>query len=175
MKTISVFALALAFSSSAVACGGASSSSRWDPQAASSLRAEPEAVLHDIDSGNVADILGRMDDDSVVLDIDENNHPVRVEGRAKVTEYFGGLEKAMKTDGVRFSSKLAKNDCMASATFGYCVVEFDQTVTAGGQTMGPMKFRGTLVARRVGDAWKWTHWHGSFREVPPAPPAPPTK
>ena len=48
--------------------------------------------------------------------------------------------------------------------------------------MGPMKFRGTTVARKVDDAWKWEHWHGSFRELPmpmsttttttPAAPAP---
>jgi hypothetical protein len=44
-------------------------------------------------------------------------------------------------------------------------------MTAGGQTMGPFKFRGTFVARRVADEWRWTHWHGSFRDMP-APQAP---
>lgn len=162
MKSISLFALIL--SSAAVACGGTSSA--WDARAASSLRAEPEAVLHDIDTANVGDILARMDDESVVFDLDENNHPVRLQGRAKVTEYFGGLEKAVKSGNVRFDSKIERNDCVANAAFGYCVVEFDQTVTAGGQTMGPFKFRGTFVARRIGDAWRWTHWHGSLREAP---------
>jgi hypothetical protein len=167
MKTISTFAFALA--SSVLACGGASS--QWDARAASSLHAEPEAVLHDMDSGNISDILARMDEDSVVFDTDENNQPVRMQGRAKVTEYFSGLEKAIKSDGVKFESKIARNDCVANEAFGFCVVEFDQTITAGGKKAGPFKYRGTFVARRVGDAWRWTHWHGSFREMP-APPSP---
>lgn len=168
MKMIHLLAISL--SSTTFACGGAAST-QWDPQAATSLHAEPEALLRDLDSGNVADMLARMDDASVVLDVDENNRPVRFEGRAQVNEYFGGLEKAMK-DGLRFRTTIAKNDCTASATFGYCVVEFDQVVSAGGQTMSPAKLRATLVARKVGDAWRWTHWHGSFREMPPPPSSP---
>jgi hypothetical protein len=160
-----IHVLAFALATSALACGGGASS-RWDARAASSLRAEPEALLRDIDAGNAADMLARMDEDSVVLDFDENNHPVRYEGRAKVAEYFGGLEKAVKSGSVHFKSKIARSDCMATAAVGYCVVEFDQMVTAGEQTTGPFKFRGTLVARRVGEDWKWTHWHGSFRELP---------
>ena len=162
----------LAFTSFLAACGGAASSA-WDPQAASALRNESEALLHDLDAGNVADMLARMDEASVVLDLDENNHPVRVDGRAKVTAYLGGLGEAMKKEGLRFHSTIARNDCSAISDFGYCVLEFDQTVTAGGQTMPPSKFRATVVARRTGEGWRWTHWHGSFRETPPAPaPAP---
>ena len=172
MKTIHV--LTFGFMATVFACGGAASS-QWEPRAASSLQAEPEALLRDLDAGNIADMLARMDDASVVLDLDENNHPIRVEGRAKVTEYFDGLGKMMKTQGLQFRSKLAKNDCTASSSFGYCVVEFDQTVTAGGQTMPPSKFRATLVARKVGDAWRWTHWHGSFREMPPQPASSPAQ
>jgi SnoaL-like domain len=171
MEMKSMHLVALGFALSAVACGGAAST-QWDPQSAAALHAEPEALLRDLDAGNVSDMLARMDDQSVVLDLDENNHPVRVEGRAKVTEYLGGLEKAMKKDGVHFRSKIAKNDCTASASFGYCIVEFDQTISAGGQTMGPFKLQATLVARKVGDTWRWSHWHGSFREMPaPAPAA----
>jgi hypothetical protein len=52
---------------------------------------------------------------------------------------------------------------------GYCAVEFDQMFTMGGQTMGPMKFRGTAVSRKVDNVWKLEHWHGSFRELPVMP------
>lgn len=152
----------------AIGCGGASS--QWDAQASTALRGMPEGILHDLDSGNVADIVSKMDDDAIVLDLDENNKPVRFQGREKVKEYFGGLEQGMKAQGLKFKSTLARNDCTATAQIGYCVVEFDQTISAGGQTMGPFKFRSTLVARKVGEDWRWTHWHGSFREQP-APPS----
>src|SRR5262249_18788033 len=117
--------------------------------------------------------LSRMDDESVILDLDENNHPVRVQGREQITQYFGGLEKAIKTQGVRFDSKMSRNDCVASPTFGYCVIEFDQTMSVGGQTTPPAKFRATIVSRKVGDGWRWTHYHGSFREIPAPPPSNP--
>src|SRR6185369_696725 len=104
--------------------------------------------------------------------LDENNHPVRYQGREKVTQYFHNLEQGAKAQGLKFKSTITKNDCSATTNVGYCVVEFDQTISAGGQTMGPFKFRATVVARKVGDEWRWTHWHGSFREMPaPAPAA----
>jgi hypothetical protein len=47
-----------------------------------------------------------------------------------------------------------------------CTAEFDQSMTANGQTMGPFKMRATLVAERHNDHWIWVHWHGSMRENP---------
>jgi ketosteroid isomerase-like protein len=110
-----------------------------------------------------------LDDESIVLDLDENNHPVRYQGRDKVIQYFRSLEQGAKAQGLKFKTTIAKNDCSATATMGYCVVEFDQTITAGGQSMGPFKLRATLISRKVGDDWRWTHWHGSFREIPGPP------
>ena len=76
------------------------------------------------------------------------------------------IASEMKAAGGTVKTTVVRNDCYAVAVMGYCAVEFDQTFTSGGQTMGPMKFRGTTVARKVDGAWKWEHWHGSFRELP---------
>jgi ketosteroid isomerase-like protein len=154
-----------------VGCGGAASA-QWDAQSSAALRAQPEALLHHLDAGNFDALIANLDDDSLVLDLDENNHPVRYQGREEVTRYFRGLEQGAKAQGLKFKSTIVRNDCSATPVVGYCVVEFDQTITAGGSTMGPFKFRGTVVARKVGETWRWSHWHGSFREVPAAAPAP---
>jgi ketosteroid isomerase-like protein len=148
------------------ACGGASAST-WDPKAASALHAQPEALLGDIDRGDFGAMLANMDDDTSVLDLDPDNHPVRYQGRDEVKKYFAGLEQAMKAHGLKLKSTITRNECLATPAVGYCVVEFDQTIASGPQTMGPFKYRATIIARRVGGDWHWTHWHGSLRELPP--------
>jgi hypothetical protein len=166
-----VYKLALGLALGLVACGGATSS-QWDAQAATALHAQPEAMLHDLDTGNFDAMLAMLDDAPTVLDLDENNQPVRYDGRDKVTEYMRSLEKGMKAQGLKFHSTIQKNDCRATDAIGYCVVEFDQTISAGGQTMGPFKFRATFVGHKVGSDWRLTQWHGSFREAPAPSPSP---
>jgi hypothetical protein len=152
-------------------CGAASA--EWDPRASSALQVQSATLLKDLDTGNFDAMLASVDDESIVLDLDENNQPVRFQGREKVTGYFRRLEAGAKAQGLKFRSTIAHNDCSATAAMGYCVIEFDQVISAGGQTMGPFKFRATAVYRKVGSDWRWTHWHGSIREAPP--PAPATK
>ena len=69
--------------------------------------------------------------------------------------------------------------CRVDAGPGYCLIEFEQTLTVGGQVVGPMKFRATdVIAQPNGRGWIWTHWHASRREPftpvtpSPAPPRP---
>jgi ketosteroid isomerase-like protein len=170
MKTTTLFtALALGL----VACGSASS--QWDPHAAAALQTQSADLLHNLDAGNFDAMLATIDDESIVLDLDENNQPVRFQGREKVMEYFRHLEAGAKAQGLKFQSTIARNDCSSTPAMGYCVVEFDQRISAGGQTMGPFKFRATAVYRKVGSDWRWSHWHGSLREAPANAPASPTK
>ncbi|MCI0340862.1 MAG: nuclear transport factor 2 family protein [Planctomycetales bacterium] len=161
----------LALPALALALGaGCAASSDWSPAAAERLKKEMEIVLAAIDLGNFDAMLSRMDKDVVVLDLSENNAPVRMQGIEEVRKSFAGFKKAVEEQGLRFKSVLLRNDAYATETFGFCVAEFDQAITVGGQEMGPFKYRGTLVARKVGDEWKWTHWHGSLRETLPAAP-----
>ena len=148
------------------AVGCSAPSSDWDAQATTSLKAEVEWMLKAIDTGDMAGMVARMDADAMVFDIDDKNQPVRAAGLDQVKQYMGRMESATKTQGLHFASTMKANECHASETMGFCAVEFDQTITAGGQAMGPFKFRGTLVARKVGEAWRWVHWHGSFAELP---------
>lgn len=144
----------------------------WDPAATASLEAEPEAMLKDIDAGNFDAMIAKMDSGSVAFDYDEKNNPVRIEGAENIRKFFDGYGKMMKEQQMKLTSTPVSKHCQATASMGYCALEFDQSMTANGQTMGPFKFRGTLVARRDGAGWKWVHWHGSFRELPAAPSAP---
>jgi ketosteroid isomerase-like protein len=149
----------------AVGCG-AGASAQWDPRTSSSLRAEPEGLLRALDAGDARAMLAKMDDDPVVFDLDDYDHPVRYEGHARVAQYLGGLEWWMKTQGLRFQSTIARNECTATAAVGYCILDFNQTIHTGGQAIGPFRRRATIVLRKVGDDWRWTHWHASFRNPP---------
>src|SRR5262249_10899406 len=94
MKSSNLFFLPLVLASTA--CGGGAAA-QWDAQAASSLRAEPEAMLKNLDAANFDGMLAHMDDDSIVLDIDDNNRPVRFQGRENVKGYFAALDQAVKS------------------------------------------------------------------------------
>src|SRR5262249_6556165 len=90
---------------------GSSSSSQWNAESAASLRTVPPAILADIDSGRLSDILSRMDDDAIVLDLDENNRAVRFDGRDKIRGYFESLGEAMKAQGLKLKSTVTRNEC----------------------------------------------------------------
>jgi ketosteroid isomerase-like protein len=161
MRTLIVGLMVLA----AAGCA-APPSSDWDEQATASLKAEVEGMLKSIDGGDFSAMTAKMDPDVVVFDTDEKNQPVRASGLAEVKQYMGGMEGGAKALGLKFASTIKSNVCHATAVMGYCAIEFDQTITAGGQTQGPFKFRGSFVARRVAGAWRWVHWHGGFAELP---------
>jgi hypothetical protein len=149
------------------ACAAPAPSGDWDPQAATSLKSEVEWMFKALDAGDIQGMLGRMDTSSaVVFDLDDKNQPVRAAGFEAVKKYMNGLGAAMKSQGMKATSTIKTNDCHATKVMGYCAIEFEQSMAMGGQTMGPFKFQGTLVARKVGEAWRWVHWHGSMAEMP---------
>ena len=157
------------------AANAAAQTTGWDAQASASLKQEPVTMLKNIDAGNFDAMLRSADKDAVVFDVDENNNPIRLQGAAAMKMFFDGVSLSMKKQAMSFKSTLVRNDCFATAAQGYCAIEFDQSLVGGGKTMGPFKFRGTLIARKTEAGWRWVHWHGSFRENPPAAPPAPAK
>jgi len=143
----------------------------WDAAATASLKAEPEAMLNEIDAGHFEAVEAKMDSDAIAFDFDSSNAPVRMQGVADIKKVFDGYANMMKTQQLKMKSTLVSSDCRATTSMGFCAIEFDQSATTPTGTMGPYKFRGTLVARRVADGWRWAHWHGSFREMPAMPAA----
>ena len=129
-------------------------------------------MLKNVDAGNFDAMLQTADKDAIIFDFDENNNPIRLQGTAAMKKFFDSMSQSMKKQAMSFKSTLVRNDCYATTTQGFCAVEFDQSMTAGGKTMGPFKFRGTLVARKTDAGWRWVHWHGSFREQPATPAVP---
>jgi ketosteroid isomerase-like protein len=152
------------------AANAAAQTTVWDAQATALLKQEPVTMLKNVDAGNFDAMLQNADKDAIVFDFDENNNPVRLQGSAAMKKFFDAMSQSMKKQAMSFKSTLVKNECFASPAQGFCAVEFDQSIIAGGKTMGPFKFRGTLVARKTDAGWRWLHWHGSFRELPAAPP-----
>ena len=152
-------------------CAGKSSSPGWSPQTAAELQAQTEAMFKSIDGNDIPGLKAMLDENPTVFDIDPNNQVVQFYGSADVQKYLDVYTEAAKT-GMTVQSTIRRIDCRGNDTMGYCTVEFDQVFTMNGQQMGPLKFQGTLVARKVGGGWKLNHWNSSFREMPAAPAAP---
>jgi hypothetical protein len=139
-------------------------SSAWDTAAAAELQAQSAKMFADIDAGNIDAVTSMMSSDGILFDLDPHNVPVARRSAAEIKAYMDQVASEMKTAGGTVTTTVVRNDCYAVAVMGYCAVEFDQVFTMGGQAMGPVKLRGTTVARKVDDVWKWEHWHGSYRE-----------
>lgn len=137
------------------------SGSAWDAKVSVELQAEPAEVMRKFDAGDVDALLGKLDDAPVVLDLDENDKPVRYEGREQVKRYFDGLRTAMKSQGLAFSTVVEKSQCHATQEVGYCVLDLDQSIRVGDQPAGQKRYRVSIVTRRVDGEWRWTLWHAS--------------
>ena len=139
------------------------------------LKASLEAYVNEANShiaqGDFAFLKSSACPDSVVMwDFDENGNPVTAKGKPAVEAMLDKYTALAKTPGVQMTTTFGPINCEAFANSGYCLIEMDQTITQNGQTQGPFKARGTLIAKTFKDRWIWTHWHGSMREAPPAPP-----
>jgi hypothetical protein len=148
---------------------GCAADSGPDPEAAESLKNEVVTLLGRLDAGDYVGMLANADSNVVIMDFDENNAPLRTDGIAESRAFMTRMTETAKSQGLKFTSTIVRNEAWTYGPMGYAVVDYDQTIAMGGQTMGPFKFRGTMVGRRAGDRWLMTHWHGSFRELPGAP------
>ena len=164
--------LAVCLAACLLGISGCAPSSRWDPQSAEPIKQLSVNLLRNLDAGDFMAMIADADSNFVMMDVDENNIPFRADGIGDARALMTRMSDVAKSQDIKFASTILRNDAWATPTMGYSIVEYDQTISAGGQTMGPFKFRGTLVARRDGSNWIMTHWHGSFREMPPPMPMP---
>jgi len=145
-------------------CGATlSTTAHYDAAAEASLTEYVGAMMRALQDERFLDFPAAAPE-AVVFDVGEQGQPVAAVGPdaidALMQSYARFAEQAdihTEVDGI---------DCHATVNFGYCIIQFAQTITAGGQTMGPYHNRVTLVARRDGDSWTWTHWHASLSQLP---------
>jgi len=144
----------------------------WDEAAATELQAASEASMKAWETGDAAAVAAGIADDGFLTsyDLDMMGQPISFATKADVAAHAQKMADAMKAMGATCQMKITKNECRATATVGTCVNEVEATMTMGSKTE-QMSFRGTGVARKGADGWKWTHWHGSMAKLP-AMPAP---
>lgn len=136
-----------------------------------SLEVFTRDIFAHMDQGDFEYIKRTACPDAVMFDLDDKGAPVAAWGKEAVLLTLDGYAK-MAQAGTKVQSQIQRIQCEANAGVGFCAVEFDQTITANGQTMGPMKLRGTMTGMIYKDHWIWTSWHGSMREPPAAASAP---
>jgi hypothetical protein len=173
MKNTFVFGVALY----AIGCASSQHKSTMPSQEeAKSLDAYVRDVFDHIGHGDYAYLKKSVCPEAVVFDIDEHGAPIAARGKAEVDrliDHYAQLSKASAAP----SANITRLECRSLGGSGVCAIEFDQSMSANGRTMGPVpvKLRATLVAERHNERWIWVHWHGSMRQAPQvaqtAPPA----
>jgi hypothetical protein len=151
-------------------------SNDWDPDAGKALEAKVRDMMAEIDKGNVGPFVSSLDTVTTSWDVGVKGNPLTASNPAESQKMLEDYAKWIKDEGVTVKSTIQKTDCHATATFGFCALEYDQMFTVKGEAMPVQKFRATLVSRNVDGDWRWAHWHASLREpmmpmttMPPAP------
>lgn len=141
----------------------------WNDATAADLRQKVEQMFKDIDAGNFAGLKMWADPNAILFDFDESNLPIAARNADELDKYLSNYDAAMRK-GLKVHTDVQKDDCFGDADVGFCAVEFDQNIGASEAAPStPFKFRGTLVARKTKEGWRWVHWHSSFREFPKPP------
>lgn len=140
----------------------------FDTEASAGLEAYMRAGFQAADSGNFS-FWQAARDDVVLFDIDSDNNPVAMYGQEAWNGYLQRLDEMLGTTGGSVATTINQVSCHSTASIGYCTLEFDQTFTMNGETMGPVHCRGTAIAAREGEGWSVLHWHGSFSQWPEMP------
>ena len=169
MRTMTMTAVLMVMTGCATA---GSSVKLHDPEATQSLEAFMREGFEHMNQGDFAYWKRTACPDAVLWDMDENGQPIAKKGKAEVDAMIDGYQK-MLDSGTKMASTINSIECRSSSVSGHCMVEFDQSMTMpDGKTMGPMKFRGTGIAEKLGSGkWIWSHWHASMREMPAMPAA----
>jgi ketosteroid isomerase-like protein len=133
----------------------------WDPAAATAQKETVDRMFKALDNGNAEYFEKTMDEDMVIFDVDADGKPIARRGKRAV-EYINKMTKDMKDAGVTVQTTVGRTDCHGTATVGFCAIEFKQVVTKAGKAGEPMDMFGTTVMHKVGDDWKFAHWHGGL-------------
>jgi hypothetical protein len=135
----------------------------WDPAAAEALEAKVREMFAAFDKGNVGPFVEGLDTPAITWDIGFDGDPIMANTREESQKVLEGYATWMKDEDAKVTTTIQRADCHSTATAGFCVLEFDQDFTVGGQPQPKQMFRATLVARAVDGQWKWSHWHASSR------------
>lgn len=143
----------------------------FDDAAAAEARAAVQKGVAAFASQDLAAVKAELAQDGTVatFELDLDNKPVRLATRDEALKYaedmFAQLGKMKATLAVDVRSL----ECRATATIAYCAMEHDfkASMPDGGSISQPS--RATIVLRKGGDGWKWTHWHTSLAAAPAAP------
>jgi hypothetical protein len=169
MRTFAILCIA-ALAGCATTGQNAPGASEPDPGLQASLEAYVNDANSHIAQGDFAYLKASACPDVVMWDTDENGNPMEAVGQAAVGAVLDRYTALAHTPGVTMTTTFGPIKCETYADAGFCMVPMDQTMTQNGQTMGPFKVRGTLIAKQYKGRWIWTHWHASMREAPAAPP-----
>ena len=135
----------------------------YDAEATASLEATVDAGFASMSTGNY-DVLRATSEEVKIYDLDNLGQPFVAAG----LEYNGRLDLLtadLRAVGLTVDYNVLQRDCHATATLGYCTVEYETSVES--TLPASVRWRVTIVARKVEDGWTYVHMHNSMGPQPP--------
>lgn len=111
---------------------------------------------HDFDS--LAEL---CDDDFGIVDLDQSGGSVMIRTRGEWEAWFRRLFSELDAAAADTDSEIVNYQAVAATDLGYSVVEFQQSLSAGGHT-GLFDCVATIVWKQTPAGWKEARWHVSL-------------
>ncbi len=162
MRSILTLALLSTLALGCATAGPTRTATMHDSENAASLEAFIRGGMDAMAKGDMTFWSKNACPQAVVWDTDPTGAAYAVSSKAEIDAMMAHYQQMLSSGQMQMTTTTKSVKCRTTSLSGHCLVEFEQSVTQGGQTMGPFKLRGTVIAERNGDGWIWTHWHGSF-------------
>jgi ketosteroid isomerase-like protein len=163
MFTTSIVVLTTLLCGTATAHKDKAVGNAWDDATATALETKMKEMFVQLDAGNLDALLTWADDTTITWDVGPDGKGLAANTPAETAKLLKDFTGWMKESGTTVETNVRRNDCHATTDFGFCVMEFDQTISQPGQPAVDQSFRATMVARAVDGQWRWSHWHASIR------------
>lgn len=148
---------------SAIASPGKATS---DDTAAREARTQVERTMNAFASADLAAFKAGLAEDVVSFEMDLEGKPVRLGSRNDAERFAQEVFAEMRKMGATMKLDFHSNDCHASSTMVWCIVEFDFQARMPDGSIMSQPSRNTIILRKGKDGWAWTHWHSSLASVP---------
>jgi ketosteroid isomerase-like protein len=137
---------------------------QWDAAAGKDLE---QALMKMHDAWNTFDMkaMDRMiagDDRLVTFDLDPDTaQPITLHNKAEIMKFTQTIFAGFQKQGIKSIAEHPMIACKVSGNLGFCTEECKiKLVMADGKT-DTQRLRGTAIAERTSEGWKWLEWHMS--------------
>jgi|SwirhisoilCB2_FD_contig_121_38137_length_2136_multi_6_in_0_out_0_1 ketosteroid isomerase-like protein len=161
---VALFACAILGKWSLTAAGTSAPPVVWNAAAGKDLE---KALMNLHEAWNTLDMkaMDRMiagDDQLVTFDLDPNtSQPIVLHSKADLMKFTQTIFDGFKQQGVKSIAEHPMINCKVSGNLGFCTEQCKIKLISRDGSTDIARLRGTAIAERTSDGWKWLEWHMS--------------